>query len=115
MECEVGGQVREGERDRAREGERKVIRQIVVSDMKIIWNFPAFNARAPVGSDFFNSFVIARRTPLSSLRKVIDDGDGRGHFLCVPPEIGGRCDVALRARSRRFSNPSTTNYDFVFQ
>ena len=34
------------ERERGRERERKVIRQIVVSDMKIIWNFPAFNARA---------------------------------------------------------------------
>ena len=34
------------ERERGRERERKVIRQIVVSDMKIIWIFPAFNARA---------------------------------------------------------------------
>ena len=37
---------RERGRERERERERKVIRQIVVSDMKIIWNFPAFNARA---------------------------------------------------------------------
>ena len=47
---------------------RKVIRQIVVSDLKIIWNFPRLNGS---GSDFFNRFVIACAAPPLHREKLL--------------------------------------------